>query len=403
MKKPENIAIGKFKYNLPESQIAPYPLAERDKSKLLVYRNGNISSGFFHEIDTFLNPDTHLVFNNSRVIHARLKFRKKTGAQIEIFCLEPLQPYEYQLNFSTIGSVEWKCVVGNSKKWKNERLQLFNAESKFTLYAKRIKKEGAEERIRFSWNPASISFSEIIEVFGNTPIPPYLGREAEKPDALTYQTIYSKHEGSVAAPTAGLHFTEGLLDRLEKKSFSMSEVTLHVGAGTFIPVRTENGLDHKMHVERFHVQKNSLEHLIRNHEHITPVGTTSCRTLESLYWMGVKMLMKYPDEDCAKLDQFEAYDLDQDIPGKKALEAILDFLEKENRDIFFGSTGIMISPGYTFRMTDCLLTNFHQPSSTLLMLIAALVGDKWQDIYEYALKNDFRFLSYGDSSLLYPS
>ena len=297
----------------------------------------------------------------------------------------------------------WKCIVGNSKKWKKGTLEIIDTGKNYTLRANRIEKRPGEEIIQFEWDPDSLSFSQIIEVFGKTPIPPYLKRDAEEADSLLYQTIYSKHEGSVAAPTAGLHFTPKLLEELNDQKFSINEVTLHVGAGTFTPVKASNGIEHKMHIERFHVRKECINQLIEKCGHITPVGTTSCRTLESLYWMGVKILEKYPASEQIFLDQFEAYNLNPEYSRKEALQAIIDFLDRNNSEIFFGSTGIMISPGYEFKMTDCLITNFHQPASTLLMLIAALVGDRWKGIYSYALENNFRFLSYGDSSILFRS
>ncbi len=402
MKKPDYIALSRFNYELPDEKIATYPLELRDRSRLLVYKNGGIEEGRFYDLGSFLKSGTQLVFNNSKVIHARLKFKKATGARIEIFCLEPSVPFDYHLNFASQHSVEWKCIVGNSKKWKNEVLELTHRTGEFKIQAQRIGKEKNEELIKFSWEPGDLSFSEIIEIFGSTPIPPYLGREAEESDSLTYQTVYSKHEGSVAAPTAGLHFTDELIEILKNGNIPISEITLHVGAGTFTPVKVDNGMEHEMHVERFHIRKEELKFLIRRSDHITPVGTTSCRTLESLYWMGVKLKTGFHPEECNFLEQFEAYDLDQNIGRKEALMEIFDHLKKVNREIFLGSTGIMITPGYKFQMTDALITNFHQPGSTLLMLIAALVGDKWRDIYNYALENNFRFLSYGDSSLLFP-
>lgn len=402
MKKPEYIALSEFDYDLPEDRIAKYPLQQRDKSKLLVYRNHRQETRCFSELTEVLASGTHLVFNNSEVIHARLKFRKKTGSKIEIFCLEPSKPFDYERNLSSSGSVEWKCMIGNSKKWKSETLSLFDEKTSIQLNAVRKPREGLNEIISFSWKPEHFSFSEIIEIFGHTPIPPYLDREAEDSDALSYQTVYSMHKGSVAAPTAGLHFTDELIRKLKSSGIPMTEVTLHVGAGTFTPVKVENSLDHEMHIERFHISRDNLRELVEHSEHITAVGTTSCRTLESIYWMGVKMKTGFHPEECLYLGQFEAYKLNHTIDRKEALEALLSFMEAQNRELFLAATGIMISPGYRFRMTDALITNFHQPKSTLLMLIAALVGDAWKNIYKYALENDYRFLSYGDSSILFP-
>ncbi|MBE0655590.1 MAG: S-adenosylmethionine:tRNA ribosyltransferase-isomerase [Bacteroidales bacterium] len=401
MRKPKEIFLGEFNYPLPDERIARYPVPERDRSKLLIFKNKTIQTEEFKALPDLLNKPTHLVFNNTKVIHARLFFRKTTGAQIEIFCLEPIHPFDYQVNFSEFGSVTWKCIVGNSRKWKNEILKAESIDGQIIINAERIKKDRGNEAIRFSWQPENISFSEVLEIFGKTPIPPYLNRDSEESDSLSYQTIYSKHEGSVAAPTAGLHFTEPLLNRIRQNGIPVTEVTLHVGAGTFVPVKVENGLDHEMHTERFQISKGSLLKLIDNHKHITTVGTTSTRTLESLYWMGVKILTQQPAEDCQKLGQFESYGFDFSATREEALLSILAFMEKQKMDIFFGSTSIMISPGYDFMMTDSLITNFHQPSSTLLMLIAAFVGDEWKRIYTYALENDFRFLSYGDSSILF--
>ena len=400
MRKPKDIYLEDYKYELPDERIARYPLVERDQSKLLVYKEGNIFTRKFKDLPQILNPRTHLVFNNTRVIHARLFFQKKTGARIEIFCLEPIDPFDYQVSFGSTTSVVWKCIVGNSKKWKDGVLEAFSKKRQVNLRSERLKKERGNEWIRFSWEPKDMTFSEVLEIFGKTPIPPYLHREAEDSDELHYQTVYSKHEGSVAAPTAGLHFTDSLLKQIRISGTPVSEVTLHVGAGTFVPVKVENGLNHVMHTERFHISKANIIKLIANHQQITPVGTTSTRTLESIYWMGVKVLSGFPEKNCHELGQFESYELMQGRTRNESLQAILSLMEKQNMDLFFGSTSIMISPGYEFKMTNSLITNFHQPSSTLLMLIAAFVGDEWQKIYRYALENNFRFLSYGDSSLL---
>jgi S-adenosylmethionine:tRNA ribosyltransferase-isomerase len=401
MRKPKDIPLELFHYDLPDHRIAKYPLDSRDHSKLLVFKNNEPQTKYFHQLPEILHPGTQLVFNNSKVIHARLIFRKESGARIEVFCLEPLKPSDYQLNFSSLKEVTWKCIVGNSKKWKTGLLELSSPSGDIKLKAERIRKNPGEEYIRFSWSPEGMSFSEIIQLFGHTPIPPYLHRKDEMSDSENYQTVYSKFEGSVAAPTAGLHFTNSLLDELRKNSFRMAEVTLHVGAGTFTPVKVENGILHDMHLERFHIHRDQLKNLIEGTDHITPVGTTSCRTLESIYWMGVKILSGYPENECHHLDQFEAYRLNDNVSRSQALYAVLKYLEANGKDIFFGSTRIMISAGYDFRMTDCLITNFHQPGSTLLMLISALVGDKWREIYNFALENDYRFLSYGDSSVLF--
>lgn len=401
MNKPKDIALADFNYPLPDYKIAKYPVQKRDNSKLLVYKDQTIRSDKFINLPEFLYKRTQLVFNISKVIHARLIFRKAGGARIEVFCLEPVYPFNYEQNLASEGVVTWKCLVGNSKKWKNEILSIEDKISKNVLSARRVKKEKNYELIRFHWDPYSKPFSEILSLFGKTPIPPYLGRESEETDSLKYQTVYSMDEGSVAAPTAGLHFTDSLLSRLRKDDFLLNRLTLHVGAGTFTPVKEQNGIHHKMHVERFHMELNSLKSLLSRCDHITAVGTTSCRTLESLYWMGVKILEGYGEDDITHLKQFEAYTLPETHSRKESLQAVIHYLQENRRRVFFGSTGIMISPGYTFRMTDCLITNFHQPSSTLLMLISAFIGDTWKEIYDFALKNNFRFLSYGDSSILY--
>lgn len=402
MKKPEFLSLKIFNYSLPEEKIAKYPVVKRDHSKLLVYKDNSISNSEFKYLPKYIPDGAHLVFNETKVIHARLIFRKKTGAKIEIFCLEPIQPNDYQLNFSSRNKVVWKCLIGNLKKWKDEKLE-FITDYGYNLYANKIESNNSSNYVEFSWNSDNKSFSEIIAEVGSTPIPPYLNRQAEESDSENYQTVYSKNEGSVAAPTAGLHFTNEVMEDLRAKQIQETFLTLHVGAGTFVPVKSENAIDHSMHIERIYIQKSAIRNLISNSDFIIPVGTTSCRTLESLYWFGVKIITKKFDEKYPLLQQWEAHELNLGIGRKEALKAILNYLERINSDIFSAATGIMITPGYDFQMTDALITNFHQPSSTLLMLISSLTGDSWKDIYNYALLNDFRFLSYGDSSLLFPS
>lgn len=402
MKKPDYISLDNYHYPLPDNRIAKYPLAQRDKSKLLVYKNDRISSLQFSNLPDVIPANAHMVLNETRVIHARLIFRKTSGAKIEIFCLEPLMPSEYQLNFSSQESVKWKCLIGNQKKWKSGILQMIS-EDGIQLNAEKFKNTENENIIEFSWSDKRKSFSEIIQMFGSTPIPPYLNRNAEESDSHTYQTVYSKNEGSVAAPTAGLHFTEAVLRSLKEKNIEESFLTLHVGAGTFVPVKSENAVDHNMHVERIIFSKKTIFSLLNNNHFIVPVGTTSCRSLESLYWIGVQIISSVFNPQNPYLSQWGVYELDDKYSRQEILKCIYDYMEEMNLEKITASTGIMITPGYSFKMTDALITNFHQPSSTLLMLISALTGEKWRDIYDYALKNDFRFLSYGDSNLLFPN
>ena len=400
MKKPSFLSMEDFNYPLPEEKIAKYPLERRDESKLLMYREGSIVQTAFKDLQKFIPASSHLVFNETRVIHARLIFKKATGSAIEIFCLEPIEPVDYQMNFAHTKNVKWKCLVGNLKKWKGEILELDNGKGLKLRAEWKSKKENAQE-IEFSWTGKDISFSEVIEIFGKTPIPPYLNRPAVESDSENYQTVFSRNEGSVAAPTAGLHFTEELLSDLKNRKHTISFLNLHVGAGTFVPVKKENAAEHNMHIERVVISKSCILSLKNNHDLIIPVGTTSCRSLESLYWIGSKIINQTYDPDTAILQQWEAYDLPGEYSRMEILSAVDQFLDQSGLEKIEFSTGIMITPGYEFKMTDGLITNFHQPSSTLLMLVAALIGDSWKRLYRFALDNDFRFLSYGDSSLLF--
>jgi S-adenosylmethionine:tRNA ribosyltransferase-isomerase len=399
-----NINIADYDYDLPEERIAQYPVKKRDKSKLLLYNGNEISSDIFANIDRYLPEDSLLVFNNTHVIRARLLFQKKSGAQVEIFCLEPLSPPDYETSFASHGPVEWKCIIGNLKKWKTEIIILkFHLNKKeYELYAEKVTPEGEAWRIRFGWNNSNMSFSDVLEASGHIPLPPYITREDEKEDTDRYQTVYSSVKGSVAAPTAGLHFTRDLLGRLQKKGVKRVDITLHVGAGTFQPVRAGNISDHNMHCEHFFVTRETIRELLENHGRIIAVGTTSVRTLESLYWLGIKAI-NHPQSniDDLKVGQWEPYDNDQDIPVKTALTALSDLMTKHKRRLISASTKIIIIPGYKFRMITGMITNFHQPKSTLLLLISAWTGRDWHKIYTYALENGFRFLSYGDSSLLF--
>ncbi len=399
MSKP-NISIAEYNYNLPEERIAKYPLDERSDSKLLIFKDGKISESNFHQIDTFIPENSLLTFNNTKVIQARMQFQKTTGAQIEVFCLEPVEPADTNLVFQSNETCIWKCIIGNSKKWKNGILTKILSVNNDTVHLniERLSIEADAQIIRFTWDK-NYSFSDIIETAGKIPIPPYLNRDTEEIDTNRYQTVYSNHKGSVAAPTAGLHFTQPILERLNKKHIQQSYVTLHVGAGTFKPVKTDNVSDHEMHIEHFFVELETLQNLLKFEGNVTSTGTTTVRTLESIYWLGVKLLEGIEE---FYIKQWDAYKLPQHYSLKEAISALFDFLETNQRVRIESHTGIMIAPGYQFKVVDRLITNFHQPSSTLLLLIAAFTGgDNWKRIYEYALKNGFRFLSYGDSSLLF--
>nr|WP_321410655.1 S-adenosylmethionine:tRNA ribosyltransferase-isomerase [uncultured Carboxylicivirga sp.] len=399
MIKPD-IAIEDFNYNLPDERIAKYPLENRDLSKLLIFRNGAISHKQFPEIKSELPANALLVFNNTKVIQARLKFKKATGAEIEIFCLEPMSPLEVQMAFDSRETTTWKCIVGNARKWKNDPLTKnieINGEEIIITIEKGEQLTDAYS-IVFSWDNSNFSFAEIIENIGLTPIPPYLNRETEEIDLDRYQTVYSQHKGSVAAPTAGLHFTNEILNDLKAEGHTLLNITLHVGAGTFKPVKSEKIAGHEMHTEHFVITQQAIKSLINNTNPTIAVGTTSVRTLESLYWYGVRLLEKLPIDH--GVQQWDPYNLNGAYSRIEALAALLDFMEQNKINTLSGRTSIIIVTGYQFKMINGLVTNFHQPQSTLLLLISAIVGKRWKEIYQYALNNDFRFLSYGDSSLL---
>ena len=410
IKEVQNISIEDYNYPLPDERIAKYPLSERDASKLLVLKNGDITSSHFKNISEFLPKDSLLIFNETKVVRARLQFTKESGAAIEIFCLEPITGNgDYQLAFSSSSPSEWRCLVGNSRRWKNDKLSLdviVNGQQttdnrQARLYAERLEKNDNYSVVRFSWEPAELSFAEILEAAGEIPLPPYLHREAEASDRERYQTVFAKHEGSVAAPTAGLHFTNELIDRLKNEGVTFEEVTLHVGAGTFRPVSSEKIGEHEMHSETIAVRKSCIENLIKNiNKTIIPVGTTSMRTIESLYWMGVMLIEEGLEERNIHLNQWFPYKERESLPSaEESLSAILKYMEMYNMDIFHASTALMIAPSCKINIAKALITNFHQPKSTLLLLVSALIGNKWKDVYQYALDNDFRFLSYGDSCL----
>ena len=445
----EEILIEDYNYPLPDECIAKYPLAKRDTSKLLVYRDGQVSEDVFAHVGEYLSSQSLLIYNNTRVIQARLEFYKNAvqefrssgvtseqaqgatkpstplnnevtrGARIEIFCLEPLSPHDYQLALGATDGCTWKCMIGNAKKWKSGALSLtttLSSGQEVTLFAEKGEQTGNTFAVRFWWNtPAfnlspltfnqNISFAEILDAVGELPIPPYLNRKTEESDKTTYQTVYSRIKGSVAAPTAGLHFTDEVLDGLRTKGVQTAEVTLHVGAGTFQPVKVANANDHTMHTEIIAVPRATIQTLIANLGHVVAVGTTSMRTLESLYFLGAQLytLCSTPDTPHATLSvaQFEPYEREYTLTTQQALQAIVDYLDSTNQDVLHAETQIMIKPGYQFHVVDQLITNFHQPKSTLLLLVSAFVGGDWHTIYDYALAHDFRFLSYGDSSILF--
>jgi len=398
-----DINLDDYNYDLPEDRIAQYPVKERDMSQLLVFKEKNISKDIFRNIDNYIPPDSLLVFNNTKVVKARILFRKVTGAAIEVLCLEPLIPFEYELSFGSIEPVEWKCIIGNLRKWKSGNLitTFYYKDQQYNLTAERICPEGEAWRIRFSWNSSMISFGELIEATGHIPLPPYINREDEALDINRYQTVYSSINGSVAAPTAGLHFTNLVFEKFIKKGIKSVEVTLHVGAGTFQPIKAKNISDHEMHCEHFYIARKTIEVLLENQGKIIAVGTTSVRTLESLYWLGVKVIIgTSANTNELTLGQWESYDMESTITLKESLEALLKSIRDRNYHLIRASTSMMIIPGYKFRVINGMITNFHQPHSTLLLLISAWIGESWKQVYRYAMDNNFRFLSYGDSSLL---
>lgn len=402
----KHIHISDYNYPLPDDRIAKFPIDRRDHSKLLIYNRGEVSEDKFYNLHDYLPKSSLMVFNNTRVIQARIHFRKETGALIEVFLLEPAAPSDYEQMFQTTSRCEWLCLVGNLKKWKGgSLLRVFDINGKHVvLTATRIKEAGTSQRVGFSWDNAAVSFAEILDAVGELPIPPYLNRDTQESDKTTYQTVYSKIKGSVAAPTAGLHFTNDVLKSLDDAGIDREEVTLHVGAGTFKPVKSEEIEGHEMHTEYICVHKGTLEKLLQHDCCAIAVGTTSVRTLESLYYMGVK-LQKNPNltEDELHVNQWQPYDdNDSDITPKEAIANILNYLNTNELETLHSSTQIIIAPGYEYKIVKMLVTNFHQPQSTLLLLVSAFVHGDWRKIYDYALAHDFRFLSYGDSSLLIP-
>lgn len=404
IKEIQEIAIAEYDYPLPDERIAKYPLAERDTSKLLLYRGGVIDEDTFAALPKYIPQGSLMVFNNTKVIQARLRFRKETGATIEVFCLEPEKPRDYQQIFQETEECVWQCLVGNSNRWKSGVLSqvIEVAGNKVTLSVERIGDAAAVNHIRFFWD-GGCSFAELLEAAGELPIPPYLNRCTEESDTRTYQTVYSKVKGSVAAPTAGLHFTPAVLDALDATGVDRGEVTLHVGAGTFKPVKSELIADHEMHEEYIEVSRELLERLVANGGSAVAVGTTSVRTLESLYFLG-ELVSENPSipQDELHVGQWYPYEREHALPVADALLALIGWLDRNGLDRLHSHTRIMIAPGYRFRIVKAIVTNFHQPKSTLLLLVSAFVSGNWRKIYDYALANGFRFLSYGDSSLLIP-
>ena len=404
MKNIQEIAIAEYDYPLPDERIAKYPLSERDTSKLLIYNKGVVREERFSNLPQFIPQNSLMVFNNTKVIQARLRFRKETGALIEVFCLEPEQPCDYQQIFLETKECVWQCLVGNSNRWKGGVLSqcVTVAGKEVTLSVERVGGPAAVNHVRFTWD-GGCSFAELLEAAGELPIPPYLNRATEESDTRTYQTVYSKVKGSVAAPTAGLHFTPAVLEALTAAGVEREEVTLHVGAGTFKPVKSELIADHEMHEEYIEVRKALLEKLIAAGGCAVAVGTTSVRTLESLYFLG-ELVAENPaiTQDELHVGQWTPYNREHSLSTVEALEALVAWLERNGLDRVHSHTQIMIAPGYTFRIVKAIVTNFHQPKSTLLLLVSAFVKGEWRKIYDYALAHDFRFLSYGDSSLLIP-
>ena len=404
---PKHIRISDYNYDLPDERIAKFPIAQRDHSKLLVYKHGEVSDDSFYHLPDYLPEGALMVFNNTKVIQARMHFRKETGALIEVFLLEPADPTDYELMFQLTSHCSWLCMIGNLKKWKEGTLKRdFNIKGQpLTLTATRRQMVGNSHWVDLEWNNANVTFAEILEEVGELPIPPYLNRDTEESDKTTYQTVYSKIKGSVAAPTAGLHFTEDVLHAIDEKGIDREEVTLHVGAGTFKPVKSEEIEGHDMHTEYICVRKETLEKLIAHDAKAIAVGTTSVRTLESLYYMGCR-LARNPElsESELHIDQWEPYEerAGEEIAPKEALQHLLSWLERHHLPALHSSTQIIIAPGYEYKIVKMLVTNFHQPQSTLLLLVSAFVKGDWHKIYDYALAHDFRFLSYGDSSLLIP-
>ncbi|MBG8552580.1 S-adenosylmethionine:tRNA ribosyltransferase-isomerase [Hymenobacter guriensis] len=402
---PRQLSIHDFTYQLPPERIAPEPLARRDQSRLLVYRGGTITDRVFSQLPAELPADALLVFNDTKVVRARLFAQKPTGGTVELFCLEPVAPHRaVELAMQQTGACVWKCLVGNGKRWKTGPATVaFTARGQAaTLTAERLEAQEGYSLVQFSWQPAELPFAEVLREAGHLPLPPYLNRTDTAADAVRYQTVYAAHEGAVAAPTAGLHFSEEVLSELASKGISTGRVTLHVGAGTFQPVKADQMAGHAMHAEPISVSAELLRQLLNHASRpVLAVGTTSLRTLESLYWLGAR-LVQHPTDAALHVSQWQPYEEVPEVATKAALEALLAHLTATGEDVLHATTQLLIAPGYRFRLVQGLITNFHQPESTLLLLVAALVGPRWREIYDHALAHDYRFLSYGDSSLLLP-
>ncbi|QEK52145.1 S-adenosylmethionine:tRNA ribosyltransferase-isomerase [Pedobacter aquae] len=403
----QQFEIKNFTYDLPENRIAKYPLAERDLSKLLVYHNGEISEDIYRNLDKYIFEKSIFIFNNTKVVQSRLYFNNSTGGKIEVFCLEPSEKnHEPSMAMMKKTCVEWKCLIGRLDRWKEKVISINTKD--ISLDAEILERDGNVFTIRFSWQPTSFSFAEILEHFGAMPIPPYLKRESEEIDVSRYQTVYAEQQGSVAAPTAGLHFTNQIFEKIKSKNAIVDYVTLHVGAGTFIPVKSETLEGHQMHSEWIEVAQETILNIVaqisdeQTNKNVIAIGTTSLRTIESLYWMGVKANQNMSASiDELEVKQWDAYELQQSLTASDALNCLLAWLKRNKIEKIICKTQLLIVPSYQLKIANALITNFHQPSSTLLLLVAAVVGDDWKVIYDYALKNDFRFLSYGDGSLLF--
>ena len=405
MEDTKHIKISDFNYPLPDERIAKFPLAERDHSKLLIYKHGTVSEDIFTSLPDYLEKGEMMVFNNTKVIQARLHFQKETGALIEVFCLEPAAPNDYALNFQQTGHCSWLCMIGNLKKWKEGTLsRTVEAGGRQVIFtATRKEACGTSHWVDFTWNDAELTFADLLEAVGELPIPPYLNRKSEESDKRTYQTVYSKIKGSVAAPTAGLHFTERVLKALDEKGVDREELTLHVGAGTFKPVKSTEIEGHEMHTEYVSVKRSTLIKLLAHQCQAIAVGTTSVRTLESLYYLA-EIVCANPDAEQVDLhvSQWIPYEKEHLMTTEEGIRALLDYMDRHGLETLHASTQIIIAPGYDYRIVKKMVTNFHQPQSTLLLLVSAFVHGDWKAIYDYALAHDFRFLSYGDSSLLIP-
>ena len=394
------IHISEYDYSLPSERIAKYPLPERDQSKLLIYKDHQITESTFNQVSAQLPENSLLIFNNTKVIRARLIFTKESGTRIEIFCLQPEGGYG-----QTGGASIWKCLIGNAKRWKSGAIQLVvgDGANKVTLTATKGERFADAYMVHFAWDHPEMAFEQVLEILGKTPLPPYLNRDPEASDRERYQTIYAQYDGSVAAPTAGLHFTRDVLQSIEIKNIQLDYLTLHVGAGTFKPVAVADAREHQMHEEELIVERGFLIRLIQSLQNpVIPVGTTSMRSLESLYWLGIQVLNGQEPEPDFVISQWEPYKQELKTPAVEALQAIVDFMSRRNLVRISGVTGIMIVPGYSFRICSAIITNFHQPQSTLLLLVSAFIGKSWEKVYNYALEHDFRFLSYGDSCLFFP-